>query len=44
MTSATRPGEWVDTALGLADIGPATFDMRISTDRYTSREYQGRER
>jgi len=44
MTSATRPGEWVDTALGLADIGPGTFDMRISTDRYTSREYQRRER
>lgn len=44
MTSATRPGEWVDTASGLADIGPGTFDMRISTDRYTSSEYQQRER
>jgi len=44
MTSATRPGECVDTASGLADIGPGTFDMRISTDRYTSSEYQQRER
>ncbi len=44
MTAATRPGEWVETAIGLADIGPGAFNMRISTDRYTSGEYQSRER
>lgn len=44
MTAATRPGEWVETGTGLADIRPGTFNMRISTDRYTSREFQDRER
>ena len=44
MTAATRPGEWVETATGLADIRPGAFNMRISTDRYTSGEYQERER
>lgn len=44
MTAATRPGEWVQTATGLADIAPGTYNMRITTDRYTSREYQDRER
>lgn len=44
MTAATRPGEWVHTAKGLADIGPGTFNMRIPTDRYTSSDYQERER
>ena len=44
MTAATRPGEWVHSATGLADIGPDTFNTRIPTDRYTSREYAARER
>lgn len=44
MTAATRPGEWVDTAIGLADVGSDAYNMSISTDRYTSREYQQRER
>ncbi len=44
MTAATRPGEWVDTAKGLADVGPDAFEMRISTDRYTSAKYPDRER
>ena len=48
MTSATRPGEWVDvdsgSGLGLDDIEPGTFNMTIPTDRYTSREYAQRER
>lgn len=44
MTAATRPGEWVHSAAGLADFAPDAFNMRISTDRYTSREYQERER
>ena len=29
MTSTLRPGEWVDAALGLDDIGPDTYKMRI---------------
>jgi phenylpropionate dioxygenase-like ring-hydroxylating dioxygenase large terminal subunit len=41
---STRPGDWVDTAMGLADIGPDAYQLRIPTDRYTSREYQARER
>jgi hypothetical protein len=46
VTAATRPGEWVesDAGLGLSDIGPGTFNMRIDTDRYTSRHYAQRER
>jgi len=44
MTSTIRPGEWVDTAIGLDDIDPGTYDMHISTDRYTSREFAERER
>ena len=48
LTSATRPGEWVDvdsgSGLGLDDIEPGTFNMSIPTDRYTSREYAERER
>ena len=44
MTATTRPGEWVHSATGLADIGPDAFNARISTDRYTSRDYQDRER
>ena len=41
---AVRPGEWVDTGPGLADINFADHQMRISTDRYTSREFAERER
>ncbi len=44
MTAATRPGEWVASATRLEDIGPGTFNMRIPTDRYTSSDYQERER
>ncbi|BDB44575.1 MULTISPECIES: aromatic ring-hydroxylating oxygenase subunit alpha [Mycobacterium] len=48
MTRTIRPGEWVQSdsgvGSGLADIGPGTFDMRITTERYTSREYAERER
>ena len=44
MTATTRPGEWVHSATGLADIGPDAFNARIATDRYTSRDYQDRER
>jgi len=38
------PGEWVDTGLGLADINFDQYSMRVSTDRYTSREIAERER
>ena len=41
MTAATRPGEWVDTAKGLAQIGSGAFNMRIPTDRYTSSRLRG---
>ena len=48
MTRALRPGEWVEPesglGLSLADIGRDAFNMRISTDRYTSREYAQLER
>ncbi|UXA06167.1 aromatic ring-hydroxylating dioxygenase subunit alpha [Mycobacterium sp. SMC-2] len=44
MTSTIRPGEWVDAGTGLADIDPGTYNMRVSTDRYTSREFGERER
>jgi len=44
MTSVMRPGEWVDTGTGLKDIEPGTYNMRIPTDRYTSGEFQERER
>lgn len=39
-----RPGEWVDTAKGLSDFTFTEYPMRISTERYTSREYADRER
>ncbi len=39
MPASTRPGEWVDPAsglgLGLDDVQSGTFNMTISTDRYT---------
>ncbi|MFC5751342.1 aromatic ring-hydroxylating oxygenase subunit alpha [Actinomadura rugatobispora] len=41
---AARPGEWFDTGLSLAEIGADDFGSRIPTDRYTSREFQERER
>ncbi|ORV46899.1 (2Fe-2S)-binding protein [Mycolicibacter engbaekii] len=45
---ATRSGEWLDPAsglgLGLDDIPPGTFNMTISTDRYTCPQYAARER
>lgn len=48
MTRALRPGEWVEPESGLgqslADIGRDAYEMRISTDRYTSREYAQLER
>lgn len=48
MTQTTRPGMWVEPdsgiGLGLDDIGPGTFNMQISTDRYTSPAYARRER
>ncbi len=48
MTQATRPGQWVEQdsglGLGLQDVAADAFNMRISTDRYTSREYALQER
>jgi len=42
--TTTRPGEWVDTAMGLADFTFTEYPMRITTDRYTSPEFAARER
>lgn len=48
MTQTARPGHWVDgdsgVGIGLEDLAPGTFNMSISTDRYTSAEYAQRER
>jgi phenylpropionate dioxygenase-like ring-hydroxylating dioxygenase large terminal subunit len=44
MTSTIPPGEWVDTAMRLEDIAAGTYNMQIRTDRYTSPEFQERER
>ncbi|WP_067889308.1 aromatic ring-hydroxylating oxygenase subunit alpha [Nocardia vaccinii] len=41
---SARPGEWVNTAEGLSDIGPDRYRTRIPTDRYTSTEFQAQER
>ena len=43
MTSTALPGAWVDHAPGLDDFDGA-FRTKVSTDRYTSREYAERER
>ncbi|MGZ4693304.1 MAG: aromatic ring-hydroxylating oxygenase subunit alpha [Acidimicrobiales bacterium] len=39
----TRPGDWVDSAPGLADLDPAQYLMEIPTDRYISRQFADRE-
>jgi nitrite reductase/ring-hydroxylating ferredoxin subunit len=38
-----KPGEWVDSADGLADIDFSKYRMNIPTDRYTSPEVAERE-
>lgn len=43
-TQPTRPGEWVDTGVALADIPADAYRMRIPTDRYTSPDIQAQER
>ena len=43
MTATARPGEWVDHAPGLDDL-VGSFNLRIPTDRYRSREYAEQER
>jgi phenylpropionate dioxygenase-like ring-hydroxylating dioxygenase large terminal subunit len=44
MQQTARPGEWVDEGTGLSDIDFDQYPMRISTDRYSSREIAERER
>jgi len=39
-----KPGEWLKTTTPLPELDLGRLNMRISTDRYTSREYQERER
>jgi len=41
---ATRPGELIDRGPLIAEIDFAAFDMHVSTDRYHSIAYHGRER
>jgi phenylpropionate dioxygenase-like ring-hydroxylating dioxygenase large terminal subunit len=41
---AGRPGEWVETAVGLSDIDFGQYATRISTDRYTSMQVAEAER
>lgn len=43
-TAGDRPGVWVDSAPSMQDFTFDEYRMRISTDRYTSREYADRER
>lgn len=40
----TRPGDWVDTGPGLDDLDFDRYEMRITTDRYTSAEWAEQER
>lgn len=42
--ATTRAGEWVDTGKGLADLDFDALHLKVSTDRYTSREWADRER
>ncbi len=42
--SEPRPGNWMDTEPYLAQMDFKGFNLRVSTDRYRSREYQLRER
>lgn len=39
-----KPGHWIDKTVGWRELDFDQFHRRISTDRYTSREYQERER
>ena len=44
MTSTALPGEWVAHAPGPDDFAPGTYNMTISTERYTCPDYAARER
>ncbi len=41
---STKPGDWITSTKPLADIDFEKLNMRISTDRYTSLEFQEKER
>ena len=43
-THAVKPGNWVEHTMAWEELDFDKINMRISTDRYTSREYAGRER
>jgi len=42
--TASRPGEFIDNGLLISEIDFSGFNLRLSTDRYRSREYHERER
>ena len=42
--NAVKPGDWVKTTKALHDPALDQLNWRISTDRYTSRDYQEREK
>lgn len=44
MQSSAKPGECIDTAPYLSQLDFDRFRMRVSTDRYSSREFHERER
>ena len=39
-----KPARWIDKTMAWSEIDFGRLNMRISTDRYTSREFQQRER
>ena len=43
-TKAVQPGEWVNHTMAWSEIDWSQLNMRITTDRYISREYAERER
>ncbi len=42
--ATARPGEWVETAPGMAEIDYDSMRLKVTTDRYTSTDWAGRER
>lgn len=42
--SPVKAGDWIDTTKPLPELDFGALNMRISTDRYTSKDYQERER
>jgi phenylpropionate dioxygenase-like ring-hydroxylating dioxygenase large terminal subunit len=41
---SVKPGEWINKTMGWSELDFNTINLRITTDRYTSREFAERER